>query len=184
MSIASELYKLERLRQAIVREVNAKGGELAEGTPLNAIPSAIEALPSGGGDYLQATLNKTIASIDMSDWNVTTMLEGIFRDCAQLADVKLPNVCEVLGGSCLRNCAYQTITLPASLTTIAVYALSTNACKTIVSLAIVPPTVASGSLPGGVTAVYVPDGSVDAYKTATQWSSRARYIYPLSELPQ
>ena len=48
-NLTQEIIALEQNRQAIVDAVNAKGGELAENAPLNAIAPAIEALPSGGG---------------------------------------------------------------------------------------------------------------------------------------
>ena len=33
------------------------------------------------------------------------------------------------------------------------------------------------------TKIYVPDASVNAYKTATNWNAHADYIYPLSTRP-
>lgn len=182
MSIATEIQRLQRAKADIAEAIVAKGGEVS-GT-LDTYAQAIEALPSGGGDYLQATLDRTITNIDMSDWNVTTIISGLFQNCTQLADVKLPNVCEMLDTSCLRNCAYTSITLPATLREIRVYSLLTNTCKTIISYAVVPPTLTGGGLSGAVTAIYVPDESVDAYKAATQWSGYKSKIFPLSELPQ
>lgn len=50
-----------------------------------------------------------------------------------------------------------------------------------------PPTLARDSDSFGTTAetwpIYVPDASVNAYKTAQYWSSRASRIFPLSEFP-
>ena len=42
----------------------------------------------------------------------------------------------------------------------------------------------SGTSVTGGFKIYVPDGSVDNYKTATNWSQYADRIYPMSELPE
>lgn len=73
--------------------------------------------------------------------------------------------------------------LPASLTALNGFAIGKcSALATIVSLATTPPTLSSSAFNGcgAITGIYVPDASVDAYKTS--WSAHAGKIKPLSEL--
>ena len=46
-----------------------------------------------------------------------------------------------------------------------------------------PPSLASNTFNSlsPVSRIYVPDASVDAYKTATNWITYASYIYPISD---
>ena len=79
------------------------------------------------------------------------------------------------------------IHLPATVT-----AINDGFCRAATSLKIVvvnsvtPPTLNSTAfqyITVGTFNIYVPDSSVSAYQTATNWSKYANYIKPLSELP-
>ena len=74
-----------------------------------------------------------------------------------------------------------TAVLPATLTITggSVFSDSPN-IKWVKCLAVTPPTL-NGSLVGNSTCViYVPDASIDAYKSATNWSSYASRIKAIS----
>lgn len=78
----------------------------------------------------------------------------------------------------------ESITFPQSVETIQTYVLyGYTALKSVTFLSVVPPTISdsvtwdnTGSCP-----IYVPDASVEAYKTATNWTKVADRIRPLSE---
>jgi hypothetical protein len=53
--------------------------------------------------------------------------------------------------------------------------------NTIICYAIEPPTISSNTFPNVSFDIYVPDEAVEAYKAATNWSSMALRIKPLSE---
>lgn len=58
--------------------------------------------------------------------------------------------------------------------------------KHLVFMATTPPTLQNTNCFAGLPATavfYVPDGSVDAYKTANVWSTWASRIYPISQKP-
>ena len=91
-----------------------------------------------------------------------TSMDSTFKGCNNLKTVVFPETCATLGGSILGDCSsliwvkvmYNGI---ASLT--ASFGFSnTNNCK-----------------------IYVPDASVAAYKTATNWSSYASRIFSLTQ---
>lgn len=60
-----------------------------------------------------------------------------------------------------------------------------NSFLELIILAATPPSIGTNyffNTPSGLK-IYVPDESVDAYKTASNWSKRASKIYPISERP-
>lgn len=91
------------------------------------------------------------------------------------------------------NTRCQCIILPSGITSISNHVFRDNDAQTsLVVLAVTPPTYIgssnytpfSNSYVGSTKCyIYVPDDSVDAYKAATEWSSKASYIKPLSQFP-
>lgn len=78
--------------------------------------------------------------------------------------------------------------LPPTMTSIGQHAFaSCPRLVTVISDAETPPTIGSETFMGtpialGGGRIYVPDDSVDAYKSATNWASYADRIYPMSYL--
>jgi hypothetical protein len=97
----------------------------------------------------------------------------------------------ILGSSVLsvgKNAFYsgnklETVTIGENVTSIGAQAFNTQSGKLtmLTSLAVTPPTISANSFPSNITEVYVPDESLEAYKTATNWSGYADKIKPLSE---
>jgi hypothetical protein len=90
--------------------------------------------------------------------------------------------------ACFRYCTMTEMDLPDTLTEIQQYGL--YECRNLTTLIIRatnPPTLGSNAFTGtpstmpSTMTIYVPDGSVEAYKTATNWSTYANRIKPLSE---
>ena len=93
--------------------------------------------------------------------SVTTISERFVSGCPELKTIILPSTVTFVGTQAFRN----SITLDYFV------------CK-----AVVPPTAETylfGTAPKN--GIFVPDESVEAYKTATNWSSYASKIRPLSE---
>ena len=72
-----------------------------------------------------------------------------------------------------------TIVLPASVTNIGSCLCDNNVIVNFICKAIVPPVC---SRLAEVQAIYVPDASVETYKSATNWSSKASIIYGISDI--
>lgn len=82
------------------------------------------------------------------------------------------------------NCHIVTLDLPSTSTSFTGnFMYGAPDIQTIIIRATTPPTVASNTLSSIPSRVqfYVPDDSVEAYQTASSWSSYASRIHPLSE---
>lgn len=88
---------------------------------------------------------------------------GAFARCTSLEEVRLPATTEQVQKGSFGFC---------------------TVLKTIVCEARTPPSLDANAWYGSnaLTAIYVPDASLEAYKTAVNWSAYADRIHPLSEI--
>ena len=97
-----------------------------------------------------------------------------FQDCSALASLELAEGVKELGHLAFRNCSALTqVTLPASLTKVGIDVFAGHGPSIVfTSLATTPPSHNGGFPLGEVAGVklYVPQGSLNAYKTAFGWS--------------
>lgn len=92
--------------------------------------------------------------------------EGLFYNCLNLKEVKLPSTTGSIGAYTFYSC---------------------DVLDRLICEATTPPTlgknaIANTPIASGTGYIYVTDASVDAYKTATNWATYADQIKPLSEL--
>ena len=104
---------------------------------------------------------------------------SFIHGCPSLERLDIPNTATTLG-SLYRNTALTKLIIPASVTTIGTYCFSGNTgMKEYHFLSITPPTLGNAdvfkSIPSDCV-IYVPSASVEAYKTASIWSTYASYI--------
>lgn len=107
-----------------------------------------------------------LTSLDLShfDMSKVTVTQSMLRGCYLLTNLILPSTIKEMDSYFIYEC----------------YALTE-----FTILAETPPTLADTTSCIGptTTSIYVPDASVDAYKTATNWSTYADRIKPLSSKP-
>ena len=119
--------------------------------------------------------------------NTLTTLGLSFLDSLSVINFTFPPTTTTIGQAAFRNCKLKIIILGGSMTSIADYVFyNCNSVEQFVILAVVPPTLQNINSFTGINQlcrIYVPDASVTAYKTATNWSTYANYIYPLSSRP-
>ena len=105
-----------------------------------------------------------------------------FQDCVKLAHVNLVNVTSI-GIGTLQGCA--SLTSLGDLTSMT--SIGTNAFNGCTALSYMkcltttPPTLGSNSFSNATFKIYVPDSSVSAYKSATNWSAYASRIFSLTQ---
>ena len=101
-----------------------------------------------------------------------------------LTSLEIP-LCETIGNLAFQGCSsMESIELPSTVTIIGANAFQNCTALTRVSIAAAtPPTLGGYAFVGcsALTGIYVPDDSVEAYKTATNWSAYANKILPLSQ---
>lgn len=128
-----------------------------------------------------------------------------FSGTSSLVEIKGADNVAILGGNAFASSGIQKLKLPSvqtingsfkgctnllllecgeKLTSIAIYTFwqMTTGLTTFICRATTPPTLASNNNLNLCSAIYVPDASVEAYKTATNWSAYADRIHPLSEI--
>lgn len=113
---------------------------------------------------------------------------GAFRDCAKLIFARLPDTLKDTGISLFYRCtALKECVIPSSIEHIRDWVFyGCTALTSFVSRAATPPTLGSNSftetpIASGTGYIYVPDASVETYRTASNWSTYASRIKPLSE---
>ena len=112
---------------------------------------------------------------------VTSIGSYAFSYCSALQSVTIPNGVTSIGTQAFIDCyALQSVTIPDSVTRIGNNAF--QRCYSIMEyhlLPTTPPTLANTSAFANIVAgtiIYVPQGSLEAYKTATNWSTYASYM--------
>ena len=127
---------------------------------------------------------ENLASINIPT-GVTSIPEAAFSGCKKLASINIPAGVTSIGSSAFSNTALSSIDLPEGLTNIGNYAfLNSQNLKSVICRATQPPTLGTnvfkyGSWPSysiSVENIKVPNGSVDLYKAATNWSDYADKI--------
>lgn len=127
---------------------------------------------------------KGLKSITIPD-TVSTIESNMFSNCQNLANVKLPSNIKALSMNMFSNCTGLTsITIPNSVTGIG--SNTFNGCTGLMEViveAVTPPRIQANTF-NNVPAdcdFYVPLGSVEAYKSATNWSAYADQIFAIEE---
>ena len=120
--------------------------------------------------------------------SVTSIAGGTFSGCYCLSSVVIPNSVTSIADGTFNSCyCLSSVVIPNSVTNIGSYAFdSCYNLKSYTFLAEIPPSISTNVFSGitSISKIYVPDASVESYKSATNWTAYANRIYPLSQKPQ
>jgi hypothetical protein len=128
----------------------------------------------------------SLTSISIPE-GVTSIGTYAFCSCYSLTSISIPEGVTSIGTYAFCSChSLTSINIPANVSSIGNSAFSS--CYSILKYVFnrtTPPSLASTSVftnINSITKIYVPDASVTAYKTASNWLTYADYIYPISEM--
>ena len=179
-------YECKQLTSVEIPETVTSIGERAfiycENLPSIAIPDAVTEIGGYAFGYCDNLESITIPK------GVTTLGQYMFRKNSKLTninfaeDIMLTSICQYAFADCM---ALLTINIPNSVTSIGAYAFSN--CTSLMSITMegdTPPTIQSNTLQNVplTCPIYIKNpNAVEAYKTATNWSVRADYIFAKTE---
>ena len=190
MTITQQLADIAAAKEATRTAIVGKGGTLPAGSGLTAFPAAVDAIPSGGGGAdATGVTDGTATVIDWSSAGDTGSIRNYaFYQCSALTTLTIPSgMTGSIGESAFSYCSALTaLTLPFGMTgSIGTYAF--NGCTSLTSLVIQSPTMMTldnvNAFTNATCNIYVPDALVSTYQAATNWSTLAARIKPISELP-
>ena len=153
-TIAENIQTLKSIKSDIKNAITDKGGSV--GNDFKTYAQAITNLPSGGGNEdLINLIEGDITSLTIPE-GTTKIVAYAFYFYSSLTDVTIPSTVISIGQTSFCNC---------------------SALTAITILATTPPTLGSSVFVNTNNCpIYVPAESVDAYKTATNWSTYADRI--------
>ena len=137
------------------------------------IPSGVTTIGQGAFEGCSGMTTCTIGS------GVTRIGNTAFRECSSLSSVTIPDSVTSIGEEAFQRCSGMTsCTIGSSVSSIGEGAFGTCTSLTSVTVnAIVPPQLGYDALyDTNECPIYVPSQSVEAYKSATNWSDYADRI--------
>lgn len=110
---------------------------------------------------------------------VTSIGDSAFNQCSSLPKVILPAALTSIGASAFYNCSsLKELIIPAGVTSLGMYAFMN--CVQLTKITVLPDTPPAGDgwmfSSTNECPIFVPAGSVDAYKSASAWSEYAHRI--------
>lgn len=204
MSINTELQQLKQTKTGIRAAILDRGVKVGN-EAYSLYPDRIRAITTTAGTYdnfLKALLGGNITDLVIPDgttrirsslFSYNTTIETLyvpssveridmmaFWECTNLTSVEFEEGITVIGSDAFRNCTGLTsVTIPASVTVFDAFT-GCSSLTDITFLSETPPELGQYSLDGtNDCPIYVPDESVDAYKTANNWTRYASRIQPI-----
>lgn len=144
--------------------------------------------PSGVTQLRQHALQRTkFKSVTIPDTvrNSTNREYGFLSNNTALTHIDFGSGLARIDETFCNGCtALATVTIPSQITGINYRAFAgCTSLREMIVLATNPPGLGGASIPTTVTDIYVPDASVSAYQSATNWTTYASKIKGISERP-
>jgi len=159
------------------------------------LPETVTSIGVGAFSFCTSLKSITLPS------SLFIIKEYAFHHCYELNSVVLPVNLEQIGTMAFYGGVFALIDLPASITNLGMHVFWVSSETVVIIRALTPPEAKDrfgqtywgnffvGGYPGGpnfngtAAFIYVPDGSINAYKTALKWNEYSTIIKPISEKP-
>lgn len=122
----------------------------------------------------------SLETVNIPD-NITSIESSVFATCRSLKNIVIPVGVTSIGNGAFNNCnSLSSLIIPETVTSIGTTAF--GFCYGVEEyhlLPTTPPTLAGTNAFNGIVAgtiIYVPQGCLEAYQTATNWSTYASYM--------
>lgn len=153
MSVTTELARIQTAKDDIKTAIENKGVSVPSNTLIDDYSTYVDSIQAGGVDQ-----------------NVIGLIDGNITGTLVIDN----GITKIKAYACFYMTGLTNITIPASVTSIENYAFfNCNGLQSVTIYATTPPTLAS-YIAFNNTAncpIYVPAGSVDTYKAATNWKN-------------
>ena len=193
-SIQTEIEKLQQTKEENRIAIMEKGVTVYENDLYSSYPTRISQIsmtPGDKDDIIGALIDRSVTSFEIP--NGTTLIGFYaFNGCSSLTSVNIPDSVTNIGGGAFRGCTSLTnINIPDSVTNIGNYAFQSCSsltsvtisdsvtsigygafrdCSSLASITVnatTPPTLSGGEFYNtNECPIYVPEDSVEAYRTA------------------
>ena len=144
-------------------------------------PVTVNVSGGGGSDLLEKVISR---SRELTEITVNCDIGAYaLANCQNLKKITTTEGCKMIDGKAIYNCsALTTFDFGTGITNIQSNAFNgAGKLETIIVRATTPPAMYGANNINSTAKIYVPDASLDAYKTASNWKNIASQIYPLSE---
>jgi len=145
------------------------------------IPDSVEVI---GNSVLSNAYSMT--SFVLKGDNLTSIGTYVGNSSRSLRTLILTGIANIPSDCFRYMTALQSLTLDDKIEQAGSNALSIDkTCRVVECHAVIPPSIPSSMLGGllSTAKIYVPDASIEAYKQATNWLTRANQILPMSSKP-
>ena len=198
MSIATELDRIIQAKDDIKTSIENKGITVPSNALISDYSTYVDSIPTGSGITMKDYMEDSIVTLDLTDTGVLRIKNYAFYKSATLQTIILPDSVYFVGSYAFNSCvgvesviigngctsldnysfagcsSMLTFVIGNGLTEIKQSAfLNCSSLQSITIYATTPPTLAS-YIAFNNTAncpIYVPAGSVDTYKAATNWKN-------------
>lgn len=168
-----DIHQIDMQSNLELREVTAIGSQAFKGIFLTSIilPNNLERIGN------RAFMKNELTNISIPSSVKTIDHLAFYKN--KLTNVAIPNGVTFIGNQAFSNNKLTSITIPNSVTTIGSGAFGNNPLMNVTINAVTPPTISGDIFPytNPNLKIYVPAGSVAAYKTTAGWNQYASQIY-------
>lgn len=206
MSIATEITRIQTAKSNIKTQIEAKGVTVPSSATIDTYPTYVSQITTGDDSALISLIERGFSSFEIPSGTTQIGSYAFFR-CYGLRSITIPETVTIIQNNAFQYCSGMTsVDIPDSVTYVntnsfgyctdlsdvtigsGIVSLNTycfQSCTNLSSVTIKatnPPSLQSSTFQNtnDTFIIYVPSESVEAYKTASEWSTYASRIQAIT----